>query len=58
MRAIVDHPTQARHVAKIPYFKQLIIGLAIGYPDWDDPINKLRTERESLDNIVTLVGEA
>jgi nitroreductase len=58
MRAIVDYPTQARDVIKIPYSKQPIIGVAIGYPDWDDPINKLRTERESLDKILTLVGEA
>jgi len=58
MRAIVDYPTQARGVVKIPRAKQLIIGLAIGYPDWDDPINKLRTERESLDKIVNLVEEA
>jgi nitroreductase len=58
MRAIVDYPAQARDIVKIPYSKQPIIGLAIGYPDWDDPINKLRTERESLDKILTLVGEA
>ena len=58
MRAIVDYPTQARDIVKIPSSKQPIIGLAIGYPDWDDPINKLRTERESLDKILTLVGEA
>jgi nitroreductase len=58
MRAIVDYPTQARDVVKIPDSKQPIIGLAIGYPDWDDPINKLKTERESLDKILTVVGEA
>ena len=58
MRAIVDYPTQARDVVNIPYSKQPIIGLAIGYPDLDDPINKLRTERESLDKVLTLVGEA
>jgi len=58
MRAIVDYPTQARDVVKLPDSKQPIIGVAIGYPDWDDPINKLRTERESLDKILTVVGEA
>ncbi|MBW2617115.1 MAG: nitroreductase family protein, partial [Deltaproteobacteria bacterium] len=58
MRAIVDYPAQARDVVKIPYSKQPIIGLAIGYPDWDDPINKLRAERESLGKIITLVGDA
>lgn len=57
MRAIVDYPEQARDVVKIPHSKQPIIGLAIGYPDWDDPVNKLKTERESLDKILTVVGE-
>jgi nitroreductase len=57
MRAIVDYPAQARDVVKIPYSKQPIIGLAIGYPDWDDPVNKLKTERESLDKILTVVEE-
>jgi nitroreductase len=55
MRAIVDYPAQAREIAGIPDSKQQIIGVAIGYPDWDDPINELRTERESLDRIVTVV---
>ena len=57
MRAIVDYPEQARDIAKIPQSKRPIIGIAIGYPDWDDPINKLRTEREPLEKIVTVVGE-
>ena len=57
MRAIVDYPGQARDVVRIPQSKRPIIGVAIGYPDWDDPINELRTERESLDKIVTVVGE-
>ena len=39
MRAIVDYPAQARDVVKIPLSKQPIIGVAIGYPVWDDPIN-------------------
>ena len=53
----MDYPRQARDVVKIPQSKRPIIGVAIGYPDWDDPINELRTERESLDKIVTVVGE-
>jgi nitroreductase len=57
MRAIVDYPELARDIVKIPQTKRLIIGVAIGYPDWDDPVNKLRTEREALDKIVTVVGE-
>jgi len=55
MRAIVDHPEQVRKIVGIPDSKFIIIGIAIGYPDWDHPINDLRTNRERLENIVTFV---
>jgi nitroreductase len=55
MRAIVDYPEQVRKVVGIPDSKFIIIGIAIGYPDWDQPINKLRTNREEIENIVTFV---
>jgi len=32
------------------------LGIAIGYPDWDDPVNELRSERETLGNISTWHG--
>lgn len=56
MRAIVDYPEQVRKVVGIPDSKFIIIGIAIGYPDWDHPINKLRTNREEIEKIVTFVG--
>jgi nitroreductase len=55
MRAIVDHPEQVRKIVGIPDSKFIMIGIAIGYPDWDHPINELRTNREKLENIVTFV---
>jgi len=54
MRAIVDYPEQVRKIVDIPPSKQLIIGVAIGYPDWDHPVNHLKTEREVVDRVVTL----
>jgi nitroreductase len=55
MRAIVDYPEQVRKLVGIPDSKFIIIGIAIGYPDWDHPINELRTNREEIENIVTFV---
>jgi nitroreductase len=55
MRAIVDYPEQVRKIVGIPDSKFIIIGIAIGYPDWDHPINELRTNREEIENIVTFV---
>jgi len=54
MRAIVDYPETVKTIVGIPQSKRAIIGLAMGYPNWDDPINRLRTERESLDKTVTV----
>ena len=47
----VGHPGVLRKVLGIPDSKLIVLGIAIGYPDWDDPINELRSEREPLDNI-------
>ena len=55
MRALVDYPEKVREVIGIPESKLVIVGLIIGYPDWDHPINRLESERESLDDLLTIV---
>ncbi len=55
MRAIVDYPEQIRKIVKVPESKRIIVGIAIGYPDWDHPVNRLTTDRESIGNIVHFV---
>lgn len=47
----VNYPDVLRKVLAIPDSKIIVIGIAIGYPDWDDPINKLQSEREPLDTV-------
>ncbi|MFC2035806.1 nitroreductase [Chloroflexota bacterium] len=42
-----------RRFTGIPESKLMIVCIAIGYPDWDFPANKLETVREPLENIVT-----
>jgi hypothetical protein len=52
-----EHPTLGvRQIAGVPESKKLVIEIAIGYPDWDFPANKLQSTREPLDNIVTWRG--
>ena len=53
---LVSYPKLARQIANIPQSKKLAIGIAIGYPDWDFPANKLQTNRELLTNITTWHG--
>jgi len=56
MRAIVDYPKHLRKIVGIPESKRIMIGLAIGYPDWEHPITGIKTTREEIENIVTFVG--
>jgi len=51
--APVYYPEVIRQIAGIPESQRIAIGIAIGYPDWDFPANKLESVRETLDNIVT-----
>lgn len=52
----VMYPEVLRKFCNIPATKQIIIAIAVGYPDWDDPANRLETPREPLDDITTWCG--
>ena len=52
----VDYPDTLRRVLAIPDSKLIVLGIAIGYPDWDDPINQFRSEREPLDRVTNWHG--
>jgi nitroreductase len=52
----VLYPEVARELAGIPNSKRIMIGIALGYPDWDFPANKLVSPREPADKLTTWVG--
>jgi len=52
----VSYPDILREVLGIPDSKMIVIGIAIGYPDWDKPVNQFRSDRESLANISKWCG--
>ena len=52
----VLYPDVLRNVLGIPDSKIIVLGIAIGYPDWDDPVNQLRSEREPLENAAVWHG--
>jgi nitroreductase len=56
MAASVWFADVIRHYTGIPESDQIVIGLAIGYPDWDAPVNRFRSEREPLEAVVRWVG--
>jgi len=49
----VAYPGVIRETLGIPESKLLLLGIAIGYPDPDDPINSLHSERDPLDRVST-----
>lgn len=52
----VTHPEVVRKVLNIPESLLIVLGIAIGYPDWDNPRNKTRSAREPLDKVAKWVG--
>jgi nitroreductase len=49
-------PDLLRRFTGIPQSKNIVISIAIGYPDWDFPANKLESDREHVDNFTTWCG--
>jgi nitroreductase len=52
----VVYPDIIRRVLNIPESKLIVLGIAIGYPDWDNPVNQARTEREPLAEVAKWYG--
>jgi nitroreductase len=42
---------EIKDLLNIPQNKNVIIGVALGYPDWEDPVNRLKLPRENLDGL-------
>ena len=53
---VVLYPEVLRSLLKIPESKRIILGLAVGYPDFSSPVVKFRTERESVEALVVWHG--
>jgi nitroreductase len=52
----VAYPDVLRRVLGIPDCKLIVLGISVGYPNWDDPVNQLHSEREPLGNVTTWYG--
>jgi Nitroreductase len=56
LAASVSYPDEVRRILKIPESKQLVIAMAIGYPDPEAKVNEFRSNREPLEAMVTWHG--
>lgn len=50
------YPDVVREITGIPESHKVVLGLTIGYPDWDFPANKIETTREPLEKNTTWCG--
>ncbi|MDO8490436.1 MAG: nitroreductase [Dehalococcoidia bacterium] len=56
MGRAVQYPDVLRQRLHIPENKLIVIGIAIGYPDFDAAVNKFRSDREPLETFVSWHG--
>jgi nitroreductase len=52
----VHYPNVLRQIMGLPESKLVLVGIAIGYPDWDNPINGFRSDREAVGSLVKWYG--
>ena len=52
----VHYPDVLRKVLGIPESKLIVLGIAIGYPNWDDSVTQFQSEREPLERVVKWYG--
>lgn len=50
-----DYADDVKSLLGIPGGKRLVLGISIGYPDMDSPVNSLRTDRVAMDEIVSFL---
>jgi len=49
---IIAYEEEIKDLLNIPENKNVIIGVALGYPDWDIPINQFKSQRDNLEKFV------
>ena len=49
---VTDYAQDVKKFLSIPETKRLVLGMSIGYPDMESPVNAFRTDRVETDEIV------
>lgn len=49
---ITAYEDEIKDLLNIPEEKQIVVGLAVGYPDWESPINRFKSPRDDLRSLV------
>lgn len=54
--SLTDYSSVVKKILGIPEEKRLILGISIGYPDWDAKINEYISSRVSLNEVTKWIG--
>jgi len=49
---ITAYEDEIKDLLNIPENKNVVIGVALGFPDWESPINRFKSSREDLNKVV------
>jgi nitroreductase len=49
---IAAYEDEIKDLLNIPQNKNVITGVALGYPDWENPVNQFKSSRAELDELV------
>lgn len=49
---ITAYEDEIKDLLNIPENKKVIIGIALGYPDWAIPINRFKSQRDNLEKMI------
>ncbi len=53
---VTDYAQDVKKLLSIPETNRLVLGISIGYPDMEAPVNTFRTDRVETDQIVKWIG--
>jgi nitroreductase len=56
VRLIVKFENKIKEALQLPPGKSLVIGICLGYPDPNAPINQYKPKRAGIDEIITWIG--
>jgi nitroreductase len=49
---IAAYGDEIKDLLNIPENKNVVIGIALGYPDWENPVSQYKSSRQSVGNLV------
>lgn len=49
---IIPYEDEIKDLLNIPENKKVVIGVALGYPDWSSPINRFKSSRDELKKFI------